>query len=51
LLAAGLYWLAFAGLLLAHDGLVALAAGAGGIVVGPIWWLGLARLFWRRAAL
>lgn len=48
LLAAGLYWLAFAGLLTGDDGLVALAAGLGGIAVGPLWWLGLAVLFWRR---
>lgn len=49
LLAAGLYWLAFAGLLLRDDDLVALAAGIGGIAVGPLWWLCIAGLFWKRA--
>lgn len=49
LVAAGLYATAFAGLLFGDETLVKVAAGAGGVGVGPLWWLGIATLIWRRA--
>lgn len=49
LVAAGLYATAFAGLLLGDQTLVKVAAGAGGVGVGPVWWLCIAVLLWRRA--
>jgi len=48
LIAAALYFVAFAGLLLRQETLVKLAAGAGGVGVGPIWWLCIAGLIWKR---
>lgn len=48
LIAAALYACAFAGLLVGNETLVKVAAGAGGIGVGPVWWLCIARLLWRR---
>lgn len=49
LVAAGLYFLAFAGLLSGDQTLVKIAAGAGGVGVGPLWWLSVAVLVWKRA--
>lgn len=43
LLSALLCWLAFAGLLLEQMKLVEVAAGLGGVVVGPLWWLAMAK--------
>jgi len=48
LAAAGLYGTAFAGLLFGNETLVKIAAGAGGVGVGPVWWLCVAALIWRR---
>jgi|GEM_PF-902368 len=49
LVAAGLYGIAFGGLLFGDQTLVKVAAGAGGVGVGPVWWLCIATLLWRRA--
>lgn len=48
MVAAVLYGTAFAGLLLGDERLVKLAAGVGGVGVGPVWWLAIAVLLWRR---
>lgn len=44
---AGLYFAAFAGLLLAQPGLTTLAAAAGGVALGPVWWIWLGIRLWR----
>lgn len=49
LIAAALYGTAFAGLLFGDLRLVQIAAGAGGIGVGPVWWLCIAWLIRRSA--
>ncbi|WP_193180948.1 hypothetical protein [Nisaea sediminum] len=49
LVAALLYLVAFGGLLSGDQGLVKIAAGAGGVGVGPLWWLCIAFLIWKRS--
>lgn len=44
LLSALLCWLAFAGLILENMQLVEIAAGAGGVLIGPLWWLAMAKV-------
>ncbi|MBD8890587.1 DUF4386 family protein [Roseibium litorale] len=47
---AGLYFTAFAGLLFSRPELTTLAAAAGGVALGPIWWLWLGERLWRAGA-
>ena len=43
-----LHWFGFIGLLTGNMDLVSLAAGAGGIVLGPVWWVMIGLLFRQR---
>jgi Domain of unknown function (DUF4386) len=43
-----LNWLGFVGLLTENLDLVSITAGAGGIVLGPIWWVFVGRLVWQQ---
>ena len=44
-------WVAMAGLVSGNDDLLAVAAGVGGVVLGPIWWLGVGRQLWTHPGL
>jgi hypothetical protein len=44
-------WVAMAGLVSGNDDLLALAAGIGGVVLGPIWWIGVGRELWAHTDL
>jgi len=44
-------WVAMSGLLFGNDLLLSVAAGIGGVVLAPIWWVGIGRVLLGPSAL
>ncbi len=44
-------WVAMVGLIVGNDDLLAVAAGVGGVLLGPLWWLGIGYELWTHPLL